>query len=104
MLAGHDVGQVSNDDVESADIFAGVVARLVSTGYRRNGDDHGRNDDNSCVSAVFENSTIASFVIGRVAVEYGNIELSISSSIAYSLSGNLLLVLFSLARTATAAL
>lgn len=75
--------------MESADVFASIIAFSTTAGNRRNWDDlRGRND--SSVGAVLENDAITAIIIGVVRLEGGGIEGIIHSCVANSASHLLL--------------
>lgn len=82
LLAVDDVWQVLDHDMESSDILTSVVA-WAATGWDRW---YWNNwwDENGCVSAVLEDSTVAASIVWLVALEHISIEAIVSSRIADS--------------------
>ncbi len=73
--------------MELSDIIAGVVAGLTTTGDRRNWNGRGGLVGvDGGVSAVSEDDTIATIVIGYILFECGYIEAVVFSGITHSLS------------------
>lgn len=85
LLISNNLGEVLDDDVESSDVFAGVVAGLSAARNGRNWDrGSGLVGIDGGVSAVSEDNAIATLVVGCVLLECVNIKCIVFSGIAHS--------------------
>jgi len=84
LLGLDDIGKVDESNVESADILASVIARLITAGDGGYGNNGWNN--NGLVGAVLEHNAVAGGVVGLILEEHCRVKLSVIGGIAHSLS------------------
>ena len=89
--------------MESADVFAFVVAFSAAAGNGRDGNVRSSRRKDGCVRAVLENNAVTAVIVRTVGLELIHIEFSILSSVTNSAS-HLFLLAWLLAHRLTAGL